>query len=161
MPCDRPPALPAGGTHGAAARAQDDRDRRGHRLVDGRSACLWYAAGRRVSGAPFGSGFLAGDILAAPCGAGRSGNRRALCAAQPHPRRTAGIRSHRLAALRGSGGRLRIWLQPCRTQDAGFMGGAVRRFRQQRAGHHRSVHRFGRDEMAAHVGPRFAAAPWL
>ena len=41
------------------------------------------------------------------------------------------------------------------------VGGAIRRFRQWRAGHHRPVHHLGRGEMAAHVGPGAAAAARL
>ena len=41
------------------------------------------------------------------------------------------------------------------------VGGAVRRLRQRRAGGRRSVHLLRRAEMAAHVGPRAAAAAWL
>ena len=61
---------------------------------------------------------------------------------------------HRQPALRGGGARLRIRLQPRRAARARPVGGAVRRFRQRRAGHHRPVHRLGRGEVAAHVGPR-------
>jgi 2-oxoglutarate dehydrogenase E1 component len=42
-----------------------------------------------------------------------------------------------------------------------LVGSAVRRFRQWRAGGHRSVHRVGRNEVAAHVGSRAAAAARL
>ncbi len=48
-----------------------------------------------------------------------------------------------------------------RAQGARAVGSAVRRFRQRRAGHHRPVHRLGRDEMAAHVRPGDAAAARL
>ena len=46
-------------------------------------------------------------------------------------------------------------------QSARAVGSAVRRFRQWRAGGDRPVHRLGRNEMAAHVGPGDAAAAWL
>ncbi len=42
-----------------------------------------------------------------------------------------------------------------------LVGRPVRRFRQRCAGHHRPVHRLGRVEMAAHVGPDPAAAARL
>ena len=53
---------------------------------------------------------------------------------------------------------LRIRLLAGRPALAGAVGGAVRRFRQRRAGDHRPVHRRRRDQVAAHVGPGDAAA---
>ena len=40
-----------------------------------------------------------------------------------------------------------------------LLGSAVRRFRQWRAGHHRSVHRLGRSQMAAHVAASCCSCP--
>ena len=54
------------------------RDRRRHRLGHRRSARLRHAAGRRVSGAAVGAGFVARHVLAAPFGARRPGDRRPL-----------------------------------------------------------------------------------
>ena len=48
-----------------------------------------------------------------------------------------------------------------RAQRAGAVGGAVRRLRQRRAGHHRPVHLLGREQVAAHERPRDAAAARL
>ena len=48
-----------------------------------------------------------------------------------------------------------------RAQRARPVGGAVRRLRQRRAGRLRPVHLLGRAQMAAHVGPRAAAAARL
>jgi PHS family inorganic phosphate transporter-like MFS transporter len=59
------------------------------------------------------------------------------------------------------GARLRVRVFARRSLHAGVVGGAVRRLRQRRAGHHRPVHRLGRDQVAAHVGPRHAAAARL
>ena len=50
---------------------------------------------------------------------------------------------------------------PGRSQCAGAVGGAVRRLRQRRAGHHRPVHLLGREQVAAHVRPGDAAAARL
>ena len=97
----------------------------------------------------------------APRRARRSGNRGALRAAQQHRPRPGRVRSRRFAAVGSGRARLRIRLQPGRAQRAGAVGSAVRRFRQRRAGHHRPVHRLGRDEVAAHVRPRAAAAARL
>ena len=59
------------------------------------------------------------------------------------------------------GARLRVRLFVGRTQCAGAVGGAVRRLRQRRAGHHRPVHLLGREQVAAHERPRDAAAARL
>ena len=55
------------------------------------------------------------------------------------------VRGDRQPALRGRRARLRVRLHPRRAARAGALGGAVRRFRQRRAGHHRPVHRLGRE----------------
>ncbi len=93
--------------------------------------------------------------------AGRSGERRPLRAAEPHPRRSGGIRSGGHASFGSGRARLRVRLQPRGTARARAVGSAVRRLRQRRAGDHRPVHRLGRDEVAAHVRPRAAAAARL
>ncbi len=100
-------------------------------------------------------------LLAAPCRPRRSGDRRALRPARPYPRRPGRIRSGRFAALRRSGAGFRIWLQLGRAPRVAPLGSTVRRFRQRRPGHHRSVHRLGRNEMAAHVRARDAVAARL
>ena len=51
------------------------------------------------------------------------------------------VRNLQFAAFRSLGPRLRIRLQPRLSRSAGAVGSAVRRFRQRRADHHRSVHR--------------------
>ena len=53
---------------------EDDRDRRGHRLGDGRGARLRLAPARRATGAPLGPGRGARHLLAAPFGAHRPGD---------------------------------------------------------------------------------------
>ena len=63
------PALPR-------AAEEDVRNRRGHRLGDRRGAGLRHADGGRPSGAPVRPGLPARHLLPAPCGAGRSGERR-------------------------------------------------------------------------------------
>jgi 2-oxoglutarate dehydrogenase E1 component len=50
-----------------------------------RSARLRYAAGRRHPGPPVRSGLWPRHLLAASFGAGRSGERKPLRSAQPHP----------------------------------------------------------------------------
>ena len=84
-----------------------------------------------------------------------------LRAAQPHPRRPGALRGHQFDALGRGRARLRIWLFARRAERAGAVGGAVRRFRQRRAGGDRPVHLVGRAQMAAHVGPRLPVAARL
>ena len=66
-------------------------------------------------------------------------------------RRPGEDRDLQLAAVGSGRARLRIRLLARRSAHAGAVGGAVRRFRQRRAGHHRPVRRQRRDQVAAHV----------
>ena len=145
----------------AAGEAQGDRHRQGHRLGDRRGAGVRHAAGRGHAGAAERPGFGARHLLAAPFGADRPEHRE-----QVHP-----------AQSRGRGpGHFEVIDSPLneaavlgfeygyslgRAQCAGAVGGAVRRLRQRRAGHHRPVHLLGREQVAAHERPRDAAAARL
>ena len=113
-------------------------------------------------GPAVGPGLRARHLLPAPCGADRPGQRAPVSARSTtsasgqaefevidSPLSEAGVLG------------LRIRLQPGRAQGAGALGSAVRRFRQRRPGDHRPVHRLGRKQMAAHVGPGDAAAARL
>ena len=66
------------------------------------------------------------------------------------------VRDSPLSRIRRA--RVRIWLFDRRPEDAGAVGGAVRRFRQRRADDHRPVHRRGRGQVAARQRDRDAAA---
>ena len=112
-------------------------------------------------GAPLRPGQRARHLLAAPFRADRSADRGALHPAQPHPRRAGALRGHQLDALGRGRARLRIRLFARRAECADAVGGAVRRFRQRRAGRVRPVHLVGRAQVAAHVGPRLPAAARL
>ena len=141
---------------------QDDRGRPGHRLGDRRVARLRHAARSRA----FASG-----CRARTCERGTFSQRHSVLMDQvnekkytplKHIAKDAGrVRGDQLHAVGGGRARLRIWLQPRRAECAGAVGSAVRRFRQRRAGDHRPVHLLRRAQMAAHVGPRAAAAAWL
>ncbi len=133
-------------------KSQALRARRGHRLGDGRGARRRHAVRRGHVRAALGPGQRPRHVLAAPRRSRRSGERGPLRSLEPRARRPGRVRDRRQPALRGGGARLRIRLQPRRAARARHVGGAVRRFRQRRAGHHRSVHRLGRSEVAAHVG---------
>ena len=111
----------------------------------------------RLSGQDFGPRHL----LAAPFGAGRPGYRGQVRAAEPRGRRAGAHRDHRQPAERGGRAGLRVRLLVGRAQRAGAVGGAVRRLRQRRAGHHRPVHLLGREQVAAHGRPGDAAAARL
>ena len=141
--------------------AQGDRNRRRHRLGDRRGAGVLLAAARRPSGAAVRPGFRARHLLAAPFRADRSGDREPLHAVQPSRRRPGPLRSHQFDAVGRGRARLRIRLFAGRAQCADAVGGAIRRFRQRRAGGVRPVHLVRRTQMAAHVGPRLSVAAWL
>ena len=76
-------------------------------------------------------------------------------------RRPGALRGHQFDAVGRGRARLRIRLFARRAECADPVGGAVRRFRQRRAGGVRPVHLVGRAQMAAHVGPRLPAAARL
>ena len=138
----------------ARRQARSARRGRGHRLGHRRGAGLCLAV-RRGDPCPLvRSGQRARHLLAPARDPGRSGDRGALCADQPCPPRAGAVRDHRQPALRGRRRRLRIRLQLGRPVDARPMGGAVRRFRQRRPGHHRPVSRRRRSQVAAHERPR-------
>ncbi len=83
-----PAGLPRAQDHPALPRSsrQDDRDRRGHRLVDRRGARLLRAAQGRPSRPPVRPGLGARHLLAASFGAVRSADRGAPHAVQPSGR---------------------------------------------------------------------------
>ena len=112
-----------------------------------RSAC----PARTASAAPSRS--------AIPCSTTR--RRDPLHPAQQSVAGAGQLRGHQLDALGRGCARLRIWLLAGRAERADVLGGAVRRFRQRRAGRVRPVHLVGRAQVAAHVGPRLPAAARL
>ncbi len=61
------------------------------------------------------------------------------------------FRRDRFAAVRGGGAGLRVRLCHLRAERTRHLGGAIRRFRQRRAGRDRPVHRLRRGQMGAHV----------
>ena len=145
-------------TSTARSRAQLDakrealESRRRHRLGDRRGARVRLAVRRGHACPPVRPGQRPRHVLAPPCRAGRPGERAsATCRSNNIEAGPGALRHHRQPAVRGGGGRVRIRLQPRRPQDAGALGGAVRRFRQRRAGHHRPVLVVGRNQVAAHV----------
>ena len=73
----------------------------------------------------------------------------------------ARVRRLRQPALRGRRARLRVRLQPRLPRRPRHLGGAVRRLRQRRAGHHRPVHLVGRGQVAPPLRPRAAPAARL
>ena len=142
--------------------ARGDGGRRaGARLGGGRGARLRFA-GRRGRARPAERPGQRTRHLQPPAlGAAR---RRDGCAPPLLRRRRARRRRLRRAqqpALRERGARLRVRVLARLARRPRHLGGAVRRLRQHGAGDHRSVHRLGRGQVAAPIGPRPAAAPRL
>ena len=133
----------------------------GHRLGARRAARVRHAAATKASTSACPARTPPRHVQPAPLALHRSADRRALHAAQPHPRRPGALRSHQLAALRRSRARLRVRLHARRSEHADALGSAVRRLRERRAGGHRPVHLLRRAQMAAHVRPRHAVAARL
>ncbi len=129
---DRPPA-----------RGQEagDRHRRGHRLGDRRGAGFRQPAAGRQPRPPVGRGHPARHVQPAPRGADRSDQPERIRSAEQHRARSGEDRDLQFAAVGSRRARLRIRLLAGRSAHAGAVGGAVRRFRQRRAGDHRPVHR--------------------
>ncbi len=88
-------------------------------------------------------------------------HRSALHAVQSSERQPGALRGAELDAVGRGRARLRIRVLDRGAERADIVGGAVRRFRQRRAGAVRPVHLIGRAQMAAHVRPRLPAAAWL
>ena len=71
------------------------------------------------------------------------------------------VRDLQFAAFGSCRARFRIRLQPRFSRGAGAVGGAVRRFRQRRADHHRPVHRRERRQVESAFGRGDASAARL
>ncbi len=156
----RPPqaAVPLDAAARGAARRQGRR-----RLGDGRGARLRHAAAARAC--PCAS--PARTAAAAPSRqrhavlVRRARPARSTCRSTPVATARRRFEVYNSLALRGRGAGLRVRLLGGRPASAGALGGAVRRLRQRRAGHHRPVHRRGRDEVEPAERPRAAAAARL
>ena len=153
QPQDRPPARGQARRRSRPARASTGRPPR-------RSRSARSAPKARTSACPARTAAAAPSRSATPCWSIRR-PRSATSRSTTSRDGQAPFEVHRQPALRGGRARLRIRLQPRRPACAGPVGGAVRRFRQRRAGHHRPVHQLGRSQVAAHERPRAAAAARL
>ena len=100
-----------------------------------------------------GQDVRARHVLPAPHGPARREDRADATARSSTCRGAGAVRAAQLAAERDRVPRLRVRLQRRGAGDARHVGGAVRRLRQRRAGHHRPVHRL----RPGQVGPDLAA----
>ena len=158
----RLPRQPQGRARPRAAAANASRT--GEPLDWGTGEMLAYAslARRGHADAPQRAGRAARHVQPSPRGARRREDRRAA--------------TRRSRTLGDGAGRFEVYDSPLSEAgvlgfDYGYsldypdgardLGGAVRRLRQQRAGHHRPVHRLGRGQVAPPLGPRAAPAPRL
>ena len=144
------------------AKRADDRERRRHRLGDRRGARIRHAAARRPSRPPVRRGQPARHVQPATCGADRSDATRTNTSRSTTSRliRRRSRSTTRCCPKQGVlGFEYGYTLADPRTLV--LWEGAVRRFRQRRAGHHRPVHRQRRKQVAAHVRPDAAVAARL
>ena len=142
----------------ARAPARGARRRRRHRLGARRGARLRLAADRGHAGPPDRPGRRARHVLPAPPGPARRQDRPDGLP-DPEPARRAGaVRAAQLAAERDRLPGLRVRLLAGGARDARALGGAVRRLRQRRAGHHRPVHRLRPGQVGPDLAPDAAAA---
>ena len=134
----------------------------GHRLGDGRSACFREPSRRRPSGAPLRPGQRARHLLASPQRP-RSIRKRKRAMCRSIMSATAKARYEVINSMLSEEAVLgfEYGYSLAEPQCAHRLGGAVRRFRQWRAGGLRSVHLFGRAQMAADVRTRLPLAAWL
>ena len=142
---------------GQAARAASRRARsQGRdRLGPRRGAGLRLAAHRGDPDPPDRPGFRARHLQPAPPRAARPEDRPGALRDAASPRRPGADGAPQQPAVGDGLPGLRVRLFPGRSGDAGPVGGAVRRLRQQRPGDHRPVHRL----RSGQVGPDLAAHP--
>ena len=166
----RVPHQPAGGLQRctrACAQIMDDRAQDGRRAKcrsTGAAPRPWPTprCSRTASAcaSPARTAAAAPSFTATPCCTTRTTD--ATCDPAAAPRRAQPrVHGHRLAAVRGSGAGLRVRLRDHRPEHARDLGSAVRRLRQRRPGHHRSVHQLRRSQVGALLRPDAAAAARL
>ena len=124
----------------------------------GEALAVRFAASGRDAGASLGPGQLARHFQSSPRRSRRPGFGRGVHAARPYLGHASAVRGLRQPSVRSRGARFRVRLQPGGPEHPGALGGAVRRFRERRAGHHRSVHHVGPCEVGAHEWTRDVAA---
>ena len=146
-----------------AARAppRGARRRRRHRLGARRVARLRLAADRGHADPPDRPGRRARHVLPAPHGPARRQDGPDDLPDPVAARRARAVRAAQLAAERDRLPGLRVRLLGRGARDARAVGGAVRRLRQRRAGHHRPVHRLRPGQVGPDVAPDAAAAARL
>src|SRR2546422_137490 len=141
--------------------ARAHRARRGARLGRRGVARLWQPAAGGHARARQRPGHRARHVRPSSRRDLRPQGRATVGAAQPRPGRSGAARGRQQPAQRRGRARLRVRHVERRPAAAHGLGGAVRRFREQRAGDHRSVHRERRVQVAAHERARAPAAARL
>ena len=159
LPRKLPPASQTARLRGQAPRRH--RQGRESRLGLRRGARFRYAGARRHCGASQRTGFRTRHVQPAPSRVLRFRERQALRADAAHLAGSGSLRSLRQLAQRVRGAGFRIRLLGGRAPGAGDLGSAVRRFRQRRADHDRSVHLLLRAEVGTAQRTGDAAAARL
>ncbi len=146
--------------HGRVQRIMDDRVKmsRGEMDMDwGFAETMAYAslAGRWTQCPAGGSGQWPWYFFPSPRGAAQPVEQSRVHSFKSSVRSAKRISRYRFIAIRRGCARLRIRLRQHRTEYAGYLGRAIWRFRQRRAGGHRPVHQLRRGE----VGTALRADP--
>ena len=120
---------------------RDGQRRKTAQLGHGRAVGVRFARDRGHARALDRARLRPRHVQSSPRGLARRARRAHVHAAVQHGSRSGPDRDLQLGLERSRRARLRIRLQPGLAGRAGFVGGAVRRLCQRRAGHHRPVHR--------------------
>ena len=148
------------GSSSSAARCSTARRRR-NGVGARRGARVRLAADRGDPDPAHRPGHRARHVQPAPPRPARSEDRSGALPDPAPPRRARADGAPQQPAVRDGLPRIRVRLLTGGARDAGPVGGAVRRLRQQRAGDHRPVHRLGPGQVGPDLATDPAAAPRL
>ncbi len=144
------------------AGAREDGERRSRvRLGLRRESCLRQPGAGRLSDSPHRPGQRPRHVFSSPRRAARPDHGPLLRTAAASGHQSADLHGHRFGAVRRGGHGIRVRILDHRAALPDHLGRSVRRFLQRRAGHHRSVHQFGRSQVGPRVRHHLVPAAWL